>query len=49
MNFSFIELACFKLITKKVEKYDEDEFQYEIDEFNDTNEIKDITTEHIKS
>jgi DNA-directed RNA polymerases I and III subunit RPAC1 len=41
-------IAMLPINYKRVEKYDEDEFQYEINEFNDTNVIKDITTEHIK-
>lgn len=41
-------IAMIPINFKKVEKYDEDEFLYEINELNDTNVIKDITTEHIK-
>lgn len=47
-EFLIHRISMIQINYKKVEQYDEDEFQYEIDEFNDTNEIKDITTEHIK-
>lgn len=41
-------MAMIPINYKKVESYDEDEFSYEINEINDTNVIKDITTEHIR-
>lgn len=47
-EFLIHRISMIQINYKKVEKYDEDEFQFEINEFNDTNEIMDITTEHIK-
>jgi DNA-directed RNA polymerase subunit L len=47
-EFLIHRISMIQINYKKVEQYDEDEFQYEIDEFNNTNEIMDITTEHIK-
>lgn len=41
-------IAMIPINYKKVEQYDPDEFLFEIDEINDTNVIKEITTEHIK-
>lgn len=41
-------IAMIPINYKKVEQYEPDEFQYEIDETNETNIIKEITTEHIK-
>ena len=47
-EFLIHRISMIQINYKKVEKYDEDEFQFEINEYNDTNEIMDITTEHIK-
>lgn len=47
-EFLIHRISMVQINYKKVEQYDEDEFQYEIDEINDTNEIMDITTEHFK-